>query len=165
MTRQTSNRTRLAAAAIALAGASAMAACSSKAPTVDNGLKLDLAAAQQAARGGQQVVSDIEVSPSAVPRPQSPSRAPEHAPRRETHSAPPAPQVTPAPAAAQPAVVADAPKPAPTPAAQVSPAPAQPAAQQPAIAAPHAPTGPQGRQPGVYTTEGDIFRRMPWIRP
>ena len=27
----------------------------------------------------------------------------------------------------------------------------------------HAP--PQQRQPGVYSTEADIFRRMPWIRP
>ncbi|HTJ21749.1 MAG TPA: hypothetical protein VL383_05110 [Gemmatimonadaceae bacterium] len=91
--------------------------------------------------GRQMVVSPIEGGPRATPataphRVRSTVQRP--APRRTVAVRP-----DPAPSRAQPAS-----EPAPAP-------PPQPARQ----------SQPQQRQPGVYSTEAEIFRRMPWIRP
>lgn len=66
------------------------------------------------------------------------------------------PRGAPAPAAHRVRATVQRPAPRRTVAAQPEPAPApQPTPQ------PH----PQQRQPGVYSTEAEIFRQMPWIRP
>jgi hypothetical protein len=142
-------------AAIALVGT---AACgrNSGSRAIDDGLRSDLEQAgasglELAPKAGRQVVvSAIEGGPQATPAaaPRR-TRQPVRQPRRQTVVArrPPAPTAATA-APATPRVEAEAPAPQPTP--QPTPAP-PPRAQQ--------------RQPGVYSTEADVFRQMPWIRP
>lgn len=144
----------------ALIGLTAGAACS-RAPTADSSLQADL----KAASGGdlelashsatsQLVVSPLEATPSAIPQKAAPHRAsvPAHRPatRVASHQTP-APRATveraPERVAAHEPVPAAAPAPAPT---RAEPAPTpQPAA----------------RQPGVYKSEAEVFRQMPWIKP
>jgi hypothetical protein len=92
--------------------------------------------------GRQVVVSPIEGGPRATPataphRTKSAIQRP--LPRRTVAVRP-----EPAPSRAQPAS---------EPATAPAPAPRAPQAQ------------PQQRQRGVYSTEAEIFRQMPWIRP
>ena len=66
------------------------------------------------------------------------------------------PRATPAPAAHRVRTTVQRPAPRRTVATRPEPTPApQPAPQ----------SQPQQRQPGVYSTEAEIFRQMPWIRP
>ena len=66
------------------------------------------------------------------------------------------PRAAPAPAAHRARTVVQRPAPRRTVAARPEPTPPpQPAPQ----------SQPQQRQPGVYSTEAEIFRQMPWIRP
>lgn len=154
------NRITLAAASVAMV---ALAACSKKSQPLDASLKADLAAAAgtnanvggdiQLAPGGassRTVVSAIEGGPVSAPKrasakPVNHTPRPKPQPKAQTSVAQnaPAPAATPEPAPSAP-VEAPAPAPRPQP---------QPAEQ------------PQQRQRGTYSTEADIFRRMPWIRP
>jgi len=146
--------------AIALVGTAACGRNSGGSRAMDDGLRSDLEQAgasglELAPKAGRQVVvSAIEGGPQAAPtsarrtRPpvrqavQRPVQQPIQQPRRQTVVARRATPATPAPATSR--VEAEAPAPKPTPAPQ-------PQAQQ--------------RQPGVYSTEADVFRQMPWIRP
>ena len=125
----------------------ASAACSKNGngtASMDDGLRSDLKQAgatglELAPKAGRQVViSPIEGGPRAAPE------AAPHKIRRVVRQ----------PAARQ--TVAARPEPAPSRARPVEPVPnPQPARQ----------SQPQRRQPGVYSTEAEIFRQMPWIRP
>jgi hypothetical protein len=156
---------RRAGTIVALIALASAAACSrSSSPTLDSGLQADL----KAAAGGdvelashsatsQLVISPLEATPSAVPQ-RAPHRSPAPASRPATNVASeraPAPHVTVHRAPERVAAEQSAPAPSrsePAPVAQPIPTPA-PAAQ------------PAQRQPGVYKTEGEIFKQMPWIRP
>jgi hypothetical protein len=148
----------LIAAVALLVGA---AACGNKSRGADAGLAADLKAAggngiELAPVGNpwMVVVSPLEGGPQAAPKKAAPQRVYKPAPRAESRvasEAQPTPQAAPAPAQAMTPS---------TPAPQ--PAPAEPA---PAAANRPAPVQAQERQPGVYKSEGEIFRKMPWIRP
>lgn len=140
-------------AAIALVGTAACGRNSGGSHAMDDGLRSDLEQAgasdlELAPKTGRQVVvSAIEGGPQAA-RASAPlrTRQPVQQPRRQAVVARRAPAPTPAPTPAPHRVEAQA----EAPAARPAPAP-QPQAQQ--------------RQPGVYSTEADVFRQMPWIRP
>lgn len=150
---------------ISAVAVAALAACGKGASPVDDGLKRDLDAVNGTGSSlelapknasSQVVVSAIESAPQAAP-----TRAPKvSAPKPVTRVA--APKVnTPAPAPAvheqrsQTSVVAESPAPAPRRnserAADPAPLPDQPSNRE--------------RQRGTYSTEAEIFQRMPWIRP
>jgi len=161
--RRGTTRAGLIAASAALIGA---AACSRTSP-VDSGLKQDLAAAAPSslelapqATKAQVTVSAIEAGPESAPKAAAPRKVTRPTTRRAPHIASPK-QVAQALAAApvpQPQIIAQT---APSPAPKAAPTPAP--AQEPAPIA--KPVQPQGRQPGVYATEGQVFAKMPWIRP
>jgi hypothetical protein len=144
-------RVGLIAAIAALIGA---AACNKSGPAADDSLKRDLAAAGASglelaptASRPQVVVSAIEAGPMSAPRRTSQRRAPSPAPRGTARvSAKQARSPAPSPVAAEPAPVAE-------------PSPTQPT---PPITRPASAAAPQH---GVYKTEAEIFREMPWIRP
>ncbi|MDB4873854.1 MAG: hypothetical protein JWM41_300 [Gemmatimonadetes bacterium] len=132
---------------------------------MDDGLKKDLAAAgptglELAPKSGksQMVVSAIEGGPTSAPAPASRKPVTKPTPRPATKLASNRTQA-PAPAP-QPKIAEPVPS-YPSPAAEPAPAPRQ---TEPAPLPPAAPQS-QGRQKGVYKTEGDIFRQMPWIKP
>ncbi|HXT14999.1 MAG TPA: hypothetical protein VN706_05180 [Gemmatimonadaceae bacterium] len=155
-------RAGLIAASVAMIG---LAACSNKSQTpVDDGLKADLAAAT-----GGQTSGDLQLAPkSAQSQMIDAEDAPVSAPKRASVKHIPTPTPKPAPRVAS----NDAPAPAPAPAPQATvvetaPTP-QPQAQEPApapVMAPQPVQQPQRQQRGVYKTEGEIFKQMPWIRP
>jgi hypothetical protein len=160
MMRITHGRVGLIAACAALIGA---AACNREGSAVaDDALVRDLAAAGAAGASGlelapsttrsQVVVSAIEAGETSAPK----RATPKQAPRATSHAAPHAakqqlPNATPKPSP----VVAEAPS--VPPATEPAPAPA-PVITRPAPAQ-------QPQQHGVYKTEAEIFRQMPWIRP
>ena len=139
------------------------AAACGKNNAADGGLARDLAAAKSSASdlelaphagASQVVVSAIEGGPQAAPAksvhaPVAKPAARSAPPRVETRSVAPAPR---------PAVIAtsSAPTPRTTSERAPDPAPLPPASGQSAKGE---------RQNGTYSTEADIFRRMPWIRP
>jgi outer membrane biosynthesis protein TonB len=138
------------------------AACSNKSQPTDNGLKADLDAAvgsglQLAPKGNpsQVVVSALEGGPQSAPTHAAPKRIPKPSPKPNIRvAAKQAPAPAPAPAPVQRTIeTAPAAEPVPAPQPQQSPAAARPQQQ------------PQRQQPGVYKTEGEIFKQMPWIRP
>jgi hypothetical protein len=154
----------------ASAGLFGLAACSkTKATTVDDGLKADLAAAtgnavhsgaggdiQLAPSSVRSQVIDAEDAPSSAPQRASVKRTPKPTPKpapklaanRTPQQAPaPAPQVTVIESAPEPQPQVQQPAPMPAPVMRPQPAPAQ---------------QPDRR---VYKTEGEIFKQMPWIRP
>jgi len=154
---------RRAGSLVALMTLAAAAACSRQ-PNADSGLQADLKAA---AAGGDLelashsatstlVVSPLEATPSAVPQHAAPHRAtvPTARPATRVASHPtPAPRATAQRAPERVAAERSAPAPSrsePAPTAQPVAAPAQ---------------QPAARQPGVYKSEAEIFRQMPWIRP
>lgn len=148
------SRTGLIAACAAFTAAAACNKTNSSQPMTDD-LKQDLVAATS-------VQPQVVVSAEEAGEPSAPVHAtPRHIPKPTTKPAPHlASDHNPAPA------------PAPTPARIVTQAPApqpqQPAAAPdpaPAVAAPAPAPRPAQRQPGVYKSEGEIFRQMPWIRP
>jgi hypothetical protein len=57
------------------------------------------------------------------------------------------------------------PRPAPRVAAQVEEVPVEAPAPTPAPAPVQQAPAPTQRQPGVYKSEAEIFRQMPWIKP
>jgi hypothetical protein len=130
---------------------------------MDSGLKQDLAAATPSslelapqASQAQVTVSAIEAGPESAPKAAAPKRvtrpttkpAPRLASHEQQATAPaPQPQIVEAQAAPAPAPQATTPAPAREPAPLAQPA--------------HA----QGRQPGVYSTEAQVFSKMPWIKP
>jgi hypothetical protein len=163
-------RASLTAAAAALIG---VGACSNSGKPMDNGLKQDLAAAGGTAASG----NDLELAPKSASSQLVISAiegGPTVAPARAAHK--PIPKPTPKPAARlaanrnQPVVTEPAPSaPAPQPEPARAPEP-QPQARAveppplPSIARPM-PNRSQGQQPGVYRTEGEVFKNMPWIKP
>ena len=163
--RITHGRVGLIAACAALIGA---AACNKDGSAVaDDALVRDLAAAGAAGAAGasglelaprttqsQVVVSAIEAGETSAPK----RATPKQAPRPASHAAPHlAKQQLPAPTAKPSPVVAEAPS-AP-PAAEPVPA------RAPVVTRPAPAPAQQPQQRGVYKTEGEIFRQMPWIRP
>jgi len=146
----------------ALMGLAAGAACS-RSPAPDSSLQADL----KAASGGdlelasqsatsQLVVSPLEATPSATPQKAAPRRASVPTARPATHVAShqtPAPRATVQRAPQRVAAHESAPAPAATPAPAPSRAEPAPTPQ------------PAARQPGVYKSEAEIFKQMPWIRP
>jgi hypothetical protein len=150
---------------IAAAAVAGSAACGNGRSATDDGLARDLAAVgsatsdlQLAPRGGgsQTVISAIEAGPTSAPN--TATRKP--AVKPVTHSAPlrAAPQQT----APPPVSVAQQ---APSPAAP-APATHEKAAEPPPLPPfPDAQGAGKARQRGTYSTEAQIFQRMPWIRP
>jgi hypothetical protein len=146
---------------IAAAAVVASTACGNR-PTRDDGLARDLSAAGNAGsefqltpRGGtsQTVVSAIEGGPTSAPKRATPK--PEAKP--VSHPAPL--RATPERTAPPPVTVVQS---APTP-QQPAPAPQEKAMEPPPL--PPFPDAPgRGRDRGS-ATEGQIFQRMPWIRP
>ena len=133
-------------AGIALIAAAACSKNGNGRTSMDASLRSDLDQAGAAnlelapTAGRRVVVSPIEGGPRATPA---------TAPRRIRSAVQrPAPRRT----------VAVRQEPAPSRARAGEPAPVQ--APQPARQ-----SQPQSRQPGVYSTEAEIFRQMPWIRP
>ena len=141
----------------------AAAACSrSSSPSMDAGLKSDLAAvggssvelAPKAAQP-QMVVSAIEGGPTAAParasvhKSNTPKSVAKAAPRK-TETVAQAPQPAP-----EPVVVAPASAPAPS----VEPAPLPPVSRQSTR------ESSRSQRAGPYKTEAEIFRQMPWIKP
>ncbi len=133
----------------------AASACNRSSPTVDASLKADLQAAGGGVANGvspQLVISPLEASPTASLTHAAPKRTPQASSKPTTRVAD-KPAINPAPAPVVAAVTAPA---APTASA---PVPSDPAP----IAQPV--RGQAQQQRGVYKTEGEIFRQMPWIRP
>ena len=136
-------------AAVALVAATACGRNGSS-NAMDAGLRSDLEQAganglELAPKAGRQVVvSAIEGGPQTVhaPAPRQAVRSVQRASKTAAVRRVPAPEPRPAPVRRQ--VEAEPPVVRPTPAPQ-------PQTQQ--------------RQPGVYSTEADVFRQMPWIRP
>ena len=131
-------------AGVSLIAAGACSKNGNGAASMDDALRSDLERAgatglELAPKAGRQlVVSPIEGGPRAAPAP---------APHRvRTTVQRPAPRRT----------VASRPEPTPASARTSVPAPTPQSAPQ---------SQPQQRQPGVYSTEAEIFRQMPWIRP
>lgn len=153
----THKRVARVAGASALVALIGLAACS-KPQATDSGLERDLAAvgsgglelAPNSARP-QVVVSAVEAGPRAAPAP---------AVRKPT----PRPTPRPAPRIAANNTVAPAPAPAPLPVATVTAAASPPKAAEPAPLPPAA-SRAQGRQAGTYSSEAEVFRKMPWIKP
>ena len=76
------------------------------------------------------------------------------------------PRAAPAPVLRRVGTTVRRPAPRRTVAARPETAPASPRATVPTPTPQPAPQShPQQRQPGVYSTEAEIFRQMPWIRP
>jgi len=157
-------RAGLAAASIAMI---ALAACSNKTQPADASLKADLAAATGAANAS--VDGDIQLAPKAQQSQTVVSAiegGPTSAPKRASvkHTPQPKPQPKPKP---QTSVAQLPPAPAPVPQPQVTPpAPTEPQATIPAPRPQQLPAQqPQERQRGTYSTEAQIFKQMPWIRP
>ena len=148
------SRAGLIAACTALTAAAACNKTNSSQPMTDD-LKQDLVAATSVQP--QVVVSAEEAGETSAPVHAAPRRIPRPTTKPAPHLASdrnPAPAPAPTPAR----IVTQAPAPQPQqPAAASDPAP--PVA--PAAQAPH----PAERQRGVYKSEGEIFRQMPWIRP
>lgn len=141
-----------------------------KSSAVDTSLASDLAAAsgkvsslELAPQSSESrlVVSAVEAGPEASPAPRAP-RAP--AAKPTTHAAPRhvAPKA-PAPRAPAHTSVATA-EPAPEPAPRPQPKATHERAPDPAPL-PSMPSTGRERQHGTYSTEAEIFRQMPWIRP
>jgi hypothetical protein len=162
MMRITHGRVGLIAACAALIGA---AACNKDGSAVaDDSLVRDLAAAGAAGASGlelapsttrpQVVVSAIEAGETSAQKRAAPKQAPHPASRATPHVAKqqlPTPTAKPSPVVAEAPSAPPAAEPVPTPApitTRPTPAPAQ-----------------QPQQRGVYKTEAEIFRQMPWIRP
>lgn len=159
--------TKRASQLICTLAVTATAACG-KSAAADNGLARDLAAAKGSTSGlelapragaSQVVVSAIEGGPQA-------------APARTAHAPAAKPAARPAPSRAAPQSVAPPIAPAPHAAvAATSSAPAHRATSErapdpaPLPPASSAENSNRERQRGTYSTEADIFRRMPWIRP
>ena len=153
------NRTRTAGLYIGGFAIVAAAACGKSGSPADGDLAHDLAAAKGSAAPGLElapragnslvVVSAIEGGPQAAPK-----RAVAPAPR------PAAPHAIPQLAAPTPSAAAAATPPAPQPTKT---------SERAADPAPLPPASGQGtnreRQRGTYSTEAEIFHRMPWIRP
>ncbi len=137
---------------------------------MDSGLKQDLAAAAPSSlelapqtTQAQVTVSAIEAGPESAPK----AAAPKKVTKPTTK---PAPRVA-SPRRVQQVAKAPTPKTLPQPQiveAQAAPAPA-PKVEAPAPAREPAPLAqpvtPKGRQAGVYSTEAEVFSKMPWIRP
>jgi hypothetical protein len=143
-----------------------LGACGKSGAPVDDGLARDLAAVKSsglelAPRGGgsQVVVSAIEGGPSAAPA--RSTRAPASSAAR--HAAPVRRKAVPSVKAPVPAHQAAVATSAPVPAQRAtSERAADPAPLPPASSTQNA---ARERQRGTYSTEAEIFRRMPWIRP
>jgi outer membrane biosynthesis protein TonB len=156
-------RAGLIVAASALVG---IAACGNNTKPMDEGLKQDLAAA-----GSSGLMLPNSASPQLVVSPDE--AGPTSAPKPATHKPVPRPTAQPAPRlAADRAEPVEAPAPqpvthAPAPSAPVQQAEPAPAPMKQAEPAPLPPdTRPsRERQKGVYKSEGEIFRQMPWIKP
>jgi hypothetical protein len=171
-------RAGLMAAATALIG---VGACGNSGKPMDDGLKQDLAAAGGNAAPGngielapksatsQMVISAIEGGPTVAPAPAAhtpvPKPTPKPAARLAANRNQPVNAPSPAPVVTEPAPSAPAPQPeparAPEPQQQaraVEPPPL------PSIARPM-PNRSPGQQQGVYKTEGEVFKNMPWIKP
>lgn len=158
----TKRRSQLIGATVILAAA----ACGKSASPVDDGLARDLAAIKSAssdlelaprAAKPQVVVSAIEGGPQAATAraPKAPStRSESHAPQTRA----PKPAVQTSVRSATVAEQAPAPAPAPAP-RKTSERSADPAPL------PSSGAAPREQQHGTYSTEAEIFRRMPWIRP
>jgi hypothetical protein len=135
---------------VAIAAVAATAACGNRSSQADDDLASDL---QLAPRGGsaQTVVSAIEAGPKAAPV----HTAHKPVAKPVSHAAPlrAAPrQPAPAPSTA----VVQTPSPAPSEkSAEPAPLPPFPDAQG----------AGRERQRGIYSTEAEIFKKMPWIRP
>ena len=148
----------------ALIGLTAAAACS-RASAADASLQADL----KAASGGdlelashsatsQLVVSPLEATPSATPQKAAPHRASVPTSRPAVHVAS---HQTPTPRATVQRTPERVAAHEPAPAPEATPAPAPAPSRTEAAPAPQ----PAARQPGVYKSEAEIFRQMPWIRP
>jgi hypothetical protein len=135
---------------VAFAAAAATAACGNRGSSSDDDLASDL---QLAPRGGsaQTVVSAIEAGPKA---------APVHA----AHKPVAKPASHPAPLRAAPQRSAPAPSAAVAQTTQ-PPAPSEKSSEPAPISFPDAQGAGRERQRGTYSTEAEIFKRMPWIRP
>ena len=137
----------------AIAALGAVAACNRTSPTMDSGLKADIQAAGEVGFASHSASANLVISPDEA----GPNSAPTHKPTPHV----PRPAIKPTVRVAR----REAPTPAPAaqPVTQPTPLKSAPApAPQPTVA----PTpGPTERQPGVYKSEGEIFRQMPWIRP
>lgn len=132
----------------------AASACNRSSPSVDASLKADLQAAGGDVANGvspQLVISPLEATPTASPTRAAPKRTPQ-ASSKPTIRVADKPAINPTPAPAAATVTA------PTPNVS-APTPSEPAP----IAQPV--RGQAQQQRGVYKTEGEIFRQMPWIRP
>lgn len=162
--------------ATALFGA---AACSSGSKPMDDGLKQDLAAAGGKAADAsglelapksatsQLTISAIEGGPTSAPAPAAHKPVPRPSPKPAMHLASnrhqPVSAPSPAPVTVEQAPSAPAPEPQPAPEPVREPAPR---ASEPAPLPPMAsPSRGAGRQSGVYKTEGEVFKQMPWIKP
>lgn len=154
-------RAGLIVAASALVG---IAACGNNAKPMDDGLKQDLAAA-----GSSGLMLPNSASPQLVVSPDE--AGPTSAPKTATHKPVPRPTTHRAPQlAANRSVSVEAPAPQPATQAPAAGAPVQQSEPAPAKQAEPAPLPPdthpsRERQKGVYKSEGDIFRQMPWIKP
>jgi hypothetical protein len=171
-------RASLTAAAAALIG---VGACSNSGKPMDNGLKQDLAAAGGTAASGndlelapksassQMVISASEGGPTVAPARAAhkpiPKPTPKPAARLAANRNQPVNAPSPAPVVTEPAPSAPAPQPEPARAPEPQPqARAVEPPPLPSIARPM-PNRSQGQQPGVYRTEGEVFKNMPWIKP
>jgi outer membrane biosynthesis protein TonB len=160
--RRGTTRAGLIAVSAALIGA---AACSKTSPTMDSGLKKDLAAAAPSslelapqATQAQVTVSAIEAGPESAPKAAAPKKVTRPTTKPAPHVAAPRREVAQAPLP-QPKIVTAQAAPTPQPVPQAAPAPAK----EPAPLT--QPVQARGRQPGVYSTEAQVFAKMPWIRP
>jgi non-specific serine/threonine protein kinase len=138
---------------------------------MDAGLQKDLAAvapsglelAPNAAKS-QMVVSAIEGGPTSAPAPAAHKPVPKPTPKPATqlasnHAQAPAPAPQPPIAEPLPSRPSPMPERAPTPERAPAPRQAEPAPLPPL------PAQAQGQQKGVYKTEGEVFQKMPWIKP
>lgn len=154
-------RAGLIVAASALVG---ITACGRNTKPMDDGLKQDLAAA-----GSSGLMLPNSASPQLVVSPDE--AGPTSAPKAAAHKPVPRPTTQPAPRlAANRAAPVEAPAPRPVIQAPAPSAPVQQAEPAPTKQAEPAPLPPdtrpsRDRQKGVYKSEGDIFRQMPWIKP
>lgn len=154
-------RVGLIAAASALLG---VTACGGNTKPMDEGLKQDLAAA-----GSSGLMLPNSASPQLVVSPDE--AGPTSAPKAAAHKPVPRPTAQPASRlAANRAAPVEAPAPQPVTHSPAPSAPVQQAEPAPSKQAEPAPLPPatrpsQERQKGVYKSEGEIFRQMPWIKP
>ncbi len=163
------------AAAGALMG---LAACGKQSTPMDDSLKSDLAAVGGTAptsgngielaptsANSQMVVSAIEAGPTSAPAPAVKQIVPRPSPKpaERIASIRNLPVEAPTPAPAQHVFQAPTTVTEPMPARAAAPLPAGKAAEPPPL--PPAASNAQGRQAGVYKTEAQVFRQMPWIKP